>query len=575
MPNTIQSSATITGAAGVLLTGVVLLLTTLFTAPEPDPLDTRLLVSTARKAIDSQRWEHFDELAKWIIDKRVGGVHAIRCVSTRDSLPQQVVSLPHDFDWSSAKERRSEGLGDSMVLELVAESQAASLGPLITGLFSSILVVLLMLLWLRKRLVIPFRELRAMLPQIDSRMDLDAKLNGAHAELTGLASDLRRMSSSLAEKARTSQANFLALELAFEQLHAVLNSLGEGVVVSDPGGELVMANPIAREILQIDRNRGDVSTIREMFPPDEQERMGNAMRRASHNLQTILIEDLVIGNRTYNLSVAPIRDSFQRSDESNAGRQKDRGVAIVFLDMTEFHELNRMKDDFLSSVSHELRTPLTSIRSFSEILLHMTPDDKETWTEFLEIVNQEAERLTRLVNDVLDLSRIEAGRMEFILEPVEAKPQLSQCVAVFTQMVSAKDAEIELVCEDELPEVEADKDRLHQVMTNLIGNACKFLPEKGGKVRVSAERAGRYVLFRVEDSGQGVPFDHWDLVFEKFKQVGDTLTEKPQGTGLGLPICRKILTSMKGRIWCDASSDLGGAQFSFTLPICDRESAVW
>jgi len=139
----------------------------------------------------------------------------------------------------------------------------------------------------------------------------------------------------------------------------------------------------------------------------------------------------------------------------------------------------------------------------------------------------------------------------------------------------AEDAEIELVCEDELPEVEADKDRLHQVMTNLIGNACKFLPEKGGKVRVSAERAGRYVLFRVEDSGQGVPFDHWDLVFEKFKQVGDTLTEKPQGTGLGLPICRKILTSMKGRIWCDASSDLGGAQFSFTLPICDRESAVW
>ncbi len=244
----------------------------------------------------------------------------------------------------------------------------------------------------------------------------------------------------------------------------------------------------------------------------------------------------------------------------------------------KLQELDHLKDSFLSTVSHELRTPLTSIKSFSEILLSYD-EDKETQREFLNIINEESNRLTRLINDFLDLAKIEAGRMQW--ETAELSlPEVIQTALNATQALTTKtNLKVNTNLAPDLPTVLGDKDRLVQVVTNLLSNAIKFTPE-GGKIQVKAQvRNGRkpsgepdMITVSVSDSGIGIaPKDH-ESIFEKFKQVGDTLSGKPKGTGLGLPICKEIVEHYGGRLWVE--SELGkGSTFFFTLPITPKTEA--
>jgi CheY-like chemotaxis protein len=231
-----------------------------------------------------------------------------------------------------------------------------------------------------------------------------------------------------------------------------------------------------------------------------------------------------------------------------------------------------MKDNFLSTVSHELRTPLTSIKSFSEILLTYD-EDRETQKEFLNIIKEESDRLTRLINDFLDLSKIESGRMQW--ETVELSvAEVIKTAINATQALAAKTSlEVKVTVSPNLPTVTSDKDRLVQVVTNLLSNAIKFTPE-GGRIEVKAQmhKSGKSkeksdaVVVSVTDSGIGIAAKDYDSIFEKFKQVGDTLTDKPKGTGLGLPISKEIIEHFGGRLWVE--SQLGkGSTFFFTLPL--------
>jgi CheY-like chemotaxis protein/two-component sensor histidine kinase len=231
-----------------------------------------------------------------------------------------------------------------------------------------------------------------------------------------------------------------------------------------------------------------------------------------------------------------------------------------------------LKDNFLSTVSHELRTPLTSIKSFSEILLSYD-EDKETQREFLGIINEESDRLTRLINDFLDLSKIEAGRMQWetveLSLPEVIKTAINATQALATQM----NLKVDMDLGADLPTVRCDKDRLAQVVTNLLSNSIKFTPE-GGMIHVKAQilngseskEDSDMVMVSISDTGIGIAPENHETIFEKFKQVGDTLTGKPKGTGLGLPICKEIVEHYGGRIWVE--SELGkGSTFFFTLPM--------
>src|SRR6185312_9763093 len=215
----------------------------------------------------------------------------------------------------------------------------------------------------------------------------------------------------------------------------------------------------------------------------------------------------------------------------------------------ELLRVNELKSGFLASVSHEMRTPLTSIRSFSEILLNYPDEDEGTRHEFLEIIIKESDRLTRLINDVLDLARIEAGKLELAPVPVTVADLVVPTLDVIQVMATHKGLRLLNLVPDELPEVLADTDRIRQVLTNLLSNAVKFT--EAGTIRVGAERRGDEVAIFVSDTGPGIRASEQKRIFEKFHQGGNGLTAKPEGSGLGLAICQEIMQRHGGRIWVE------------------------
>lgn len=244
---------------------------------------------------------------------------------------------------------------------------------------------------------------------------------------------------------------------------------------------------------------------------------------------------------------------------------------------------NAAKSDFLANVSHELRTPLASILGFTRIIQRRLErrilpgadlaDPKlagavEQVRENIEIILAEGRRLTSLINNLLDLEKIEAGRMTWNLEPLDVAELISQAGIATTALYESKSLRFVTALEPGLPTVMADRDRIMQVLINLISNAVKFTDH--GTVKCGAElRTDGFVEISVSDTGHGISEQEQHVVFEKFRQVGDTLTSKPGGTGLGLAISREIVEHLGGKIWLQ--SQIGrGSTFSFTLPVASH-----
>ena len=242
-------------------------------------------------------------------------------------------------------------------------------------------------------------------------------------------------------------------------------------------------------------------------------------------------------------------------------------------------EADAAKSSFLSTVSHELRTPLTSVLGFAKIirrrledrLFPMIPEDdrkvqqtKRQVIENLDVVVSEGERLTKLIDDVLDLAKIEAGKFTWNMGTVSVSDVIERAIAATASLFEARKLTLVRAIDADLPSVNGDLDRLIQVVINLISNAVKFTDS--GSITLSARLDGNELVVGVRDSGIGIASADQQKVFEKFKQVGDTLTDKPKGTGLGLPICKEIVEYHGGRIWV-VSEPGKGSTFSFTLPV--------
>jgi Na+/proline symporter/nitrogen-specific signal transduction histidine kinase len=229
-------------------------------------------------------------------------------------------------------------------------------------------------------------------------------------------------------------------------------------------------------------------------------------------------------------------------------------------------ELDRLKDEFVSTVSHELRTPLTSIRAFSEILNDNPELPAAERARFLGIIIKESERLTRLINHILDLSKLESGRTEWHESLVDLREVIEDSVAATSQLFKERRVGIETRLPEAVPRVVADLDRIVQVVLNLLSNAVKFIEPGWGKVTVTLAEEGQYLRVDVRDNGPGISPENHEVIFDKFRQAGDPLTGKPRGSGLGLHISRRIIEHFGGRMW--VRSRLGeGACFSFTLPL--------
>ena len=243
--------------------------------------------------------------------------------------------------------------------------------------------------------------------------------------------------------------------------------------------------------------------------------------------------------------------------------ERKRAESLIRKQNERLKELDRMKSEFLSTAAHELRTPLTSILGFSEILLERKLD-KERQNRFLKIINEEAKGLADLINDLLDVSRIESGRgFKIKKAPFELRNTILENVDLFKSQTDKHDFEVNIP--GDLARIEADEDKINQVMENLISNAVKFSPQ-GGKITVSVEQAEGEVKISVVDNGTGIPQKDLPHIFERFYRVENASTHGMGGAGLGLAIAKYIVESHGGKIW--AESEVGkGSTFSFTLPI--------
>ncbi len=328
--------------------------------------------------------------------------------------------------------------------------------------------------------------------------------------------------------------------------------------------------------------------LRGLFDEKMNELINKAFSNRDINKKNIYIDEITLnGNKTCKATATSMYLDIENSlSKDDYAADAFMGVVVTVRDITKEKEVDMMKTDFISTVSHELRTPLTSILGFANIIRKKFKDSvypvlnledkklKKTADQIesnLDIIISEGQRLTSLINDVLDIAKMEAGKIEWKDERFTAAYAIEHAVSATSSLFQEKTIGIATDIEDGLPDIYADEDRFIQVIINLLSNAVKFTSY--GDIKVSAKLYNNSVLISVSDKGVGISKENLPKVFEKFKQVGDTLTDKPKGTGLGLPICKQIVEHYEGKIWAE-SAEGEGSTFYFTAPLYEEKAGA-
>jgi two-component system phosphate regulon sensor histidine kinase PhoR len=239
------------------------------------------------------------------------------------------------------------------------------------------------------------------------------------------------------------------------------------------------------------------------------------------------------------------------------------GSLLLVQDLTRVRRLETVRRDFISNISHELRTPLASLKALTETLQNGALADPQAGPRFLGRINAEVDALTQMAQELLDLSRIESGQVELILSPIAPKDLLGSATDRMKMQAERAGLKLSITCEDDLPNIHADKSRLEQVLVNLIHNAVKFT-KPGGEVALEAESVSSGIRFAVRDTGVGIPEESLSRIFERFYRVDRSRTGS--GTGLGLSISKHIVEAHGGRIWAE-SEEGRGSTFYFEIPV--------
>jgi len=379
---------------------------------------------------------------------------------------------------------------------------------------------------------------------------------------TGELAVLANQFNLMAEKLRQYHAMNIGQVIAEKRkIEAIIESVEDGLMVVDDNLLISSINPKAARIFEVSR---DESMGKHVFEVVREEILLNFIKETLASGITPKIaegEDILtkkIGGESqhFQCSIIPMR-----SPDAEIP-----GVILLLRDITRLHELDRLKSEFVMTASHELRTPLTSIGMAVDMLLEsaapkLTPKEKE----LLTVCHEEVLRLRALVKDLLDLARIEAGKLELAFEPVSPGFLCEQAFTIMKSQAEAKYLELILEIPPDLPEVLADPTKIEWVLVNLLANAVRYTPERG-HIRLKGERVGTQVHFSVSDDGEGVPNELQSRIFDKFVQVKRAGT--PEGSGLGLAICKEIVRAHRGTIWLDSNPGQGST-FTFTLPLAN------
>ncbi|MCT7993687.1 AAA family ATPase [Laspinema olomoucense] len=355
-------------------------------------------------------------------------------------------------------------------------------------------------------------------------------------------------------------------------LSAIITNIADGLLVTDARGQITRVNPAL--LAMFDRLESETAGkhCSALLPLD----LAQAIAQSVTSPNEVITAEVELAFERVGKAVAT---SILPQELSEADGAHCIGTVILIRDITTEKEIDRMKTDFISTVSHELRTPLTSVVGFAKLIQKKLQDkilpsfqesDRKTQKavaqvgDNINIIISEGERLTNLINDVLDIAKMEAGKVDWQMQPLAVSELVERAFSATSSLFENSGLEQIREIESGLPEVMGDRDRLLQVLINLISNAVKFT--RTGSVTVRAQLQNEQLKISVIDTGIGIPPEYQETVFEKFKQVGDTLTDKPKGTGLGLPICKQIVEHHQGQIWVESEEE-SGTTFSFTLPL--------
>ena len=389
-----------------------------------------------------------------------------------------------------------------------------------------------------------------------------------------MTSQLKASGEQLADYSRTLEQK---VEQRTSEIKAIIDNMVDGLVVVNAEDQITQFNPALAGMIGISSKAISMAvSYKEIFKAEE---ISHLVTSTRENPKQVFSEEFPLPDRRTGKAVAT--SIFSEAEGLNPSdlAMNYLGTVILIRDITAEKEVDRMKTDFISTVSHELRTPLTSVLGFAKLIQKkleesifplIQTDDKKVnrsvrqVTENIEIIVSEGTRLTKLINEVLDVAKIEAGKMQWNMEPLAITEVIDRAFSATSALFEQKGLTPVREIEADLPDILGDKDRLIQVVINLISNAVKFTDR--GSVTCRVKQDDQLIVVSIVDQGVGISESDQPKVFEKFKQVGDTLTDKPQGTGLGLPISKEIVAHHGGKIWVE--SEIGkGSTFSFTLPI--------
>ena len=358
-------------------------------------------------------------------------------------------------------------------------------------------------------------------------------------------------------------------ELADEKdlLSITLGGMSEGLIAVDVNRRIILFNTVAEDLCGWEFKEVDGKLVDDVFQivnEQTKEPTENPIARALQSGETecgtkndVLLSRDGCECPVY-ASAAPIR-----KDEGAV-----IGVVMVFRDVSYEREIDRMKTDFVSSVSHELRTPLTSIKAYTDTILRDSNMPEETKSQFLVIVSEEADRLATLIEDLLEVSRIESGTIKIEQEFVDIAGITQKVLIALEPLAEKKNIQLEANIPDELPKLQADESKIESVIVNLLNNAIKFTPEHG-QVSICTEIANDEMLIRISDTGMGMPKEALPKIFNRFYRVNRP-GKQIQGTGLGLSIVNKIVAMHNGRIEVESEVDQG-TTFTIFLPLISQQ----
>ncbi|HYV00335.1 MAG TPA: ATP-binding protein [Pyrinomonadaceae bacterium] len=433
-----------------------------------------------------------------------------------------------------------------------------------TLLFAGVLVVagILLAFFMANRIVEPLRQLTATTARMAGG-DLEARVAVSSRDEVGvLAAEYNRM----AERIRQLRSSDMGKLLVAQQTtEAAIDSLYDPVIVTDGEGRVTKLNPAAEEIFGSEKE----NTGKHVGEVARDARIASAVAEALESQRPVAGEGMssvlplaVDGSeRAFRLRTTPMRGY-------EDGGHHLLGAVTILEDITHLREIDRLKSEFIATASHELRTPLTSVQMGVHLLLEGALGElTESQNEVLQACRQDCERLDKLMRDLLDLSKIEAGESQPQLATVSARDLLSTAVKELRPQVETKGLKLSVDAPVTLPWVMVDRLQIERVVSNLVINALRHT--KQGEIKISAEQRDNYVAVSIQDTGSGIPSEYLPHIFDKFVQVPDAPTG---GAGLGLTISKSIVEAHGGQI--GVQSQVGrGTTFTFTLPLASGSAA--